>query len=78
MFFFGLGVALGWDSKDTMVRSHNSALSILGGFLLAKKYVPWYYLAPFASASYVLGMNIVYLSGLIMASPWNGKRETYL
>jgi hypothetical protein len=69
MFFFGLGIGIGWDDEATCERSASSSAFILAcyiGFRLADESAQ--YLNPFRSAICVLGGNILFLAMLIISS----------
>ena len=69
MFFFGLGVTIGWDNCDALSKSMRSSFLIL----LIYTIIRWcgvrtLYLAPFSSAICVLGANCLFLAKLIKSS----------
>ena len=69
MYFFGLGVAIGWDNRDDLERSALTAalVMICYTFIRANGFNEQY-TKPFASSSTVLGANIHYLALLIYSS----------
>jgi hypothetical protein len=70
MVFFGLGIGIGWNDSDQMVRCAQTAALILGFYYYIRIFgnVSDFFLEPFKSAICVLGGNILYLAMLIMSS----------
>lgn len=74
MYFFGLGVALGWNNRDDLERSAlTAALVMICYATIRANGFDETYTQPFASSSTVLGANIHYLALLIYSSQYYGR-----
>ena len=74
MYFFGLGIALGWNNKDDLERSAlTAALVMIWYALIRANGINEEYTKPFASSSTILGANIHYLALLIYSSRYYSR-----
>jgi hypothetical protein len=78
MYFFGLGIAMGWENRDDLERSSlTAALVMICYITIRANGLDETYTKPFSSSSTVLGANIHYLALLIYSSLYYDRGSSY-